>query len=137
MFRNILVPVDFTEKNVPAVEIATEFARRSGAQLTLLHVIEELDLQPSESTAFYRRLESQAKARMHEFVDKVPHEGVEMHQSIVYGQRARMIVHTAAEKETDLIILSSHRIDPEIGQGWGTISYQVALLSPCAVLLVK
>lgn len=138
MFKHILVPVDFTEKNVAAVEMAVEHARRFAAQLTLLHVIEELDLLPAqESTSFYRRLEGQAKTRMHEFAERIPHEGIEMRQRIVYGQRARMIVQTAEETQSDLIILSSHRIDPENGQGWGTISYRVALLSSCPVLLVK
>jgi nucleotide-binding universal stress UspA family protein len=138
MFHHILVPVDFTDRNLPAVEIAIEQAQRSGARLTLLHVIEELELLTDEdSKSFYRRLENQAKTRMREFVKKIPSEGVEMQHRLVYGRRAQMIVHSAEEMEADLIILSSHRIDPENAQGWGTISYRVALLSSCPVLLVK
>jgi hypothetical protein len=38
----------------------------------------------------------------------------------------------------DLIIMASHRIDPDRpGHDWSSISYTVAILSPCPVLLVK
>ena len=138
MFHHILVPIDFTEKSMAGVEVAMEHARRFGARLTLLHVIEELELiTEQESKSFYRRLENQAKARMLEFVKKIPSEGIEIQHRLAFGHRAQMIVHSAEEVEADLIILSSHRIDPENAQGWGTISYRVALLSSCSVLLVK
>ena len=42
------------------------------------------------------------------------------------------------EHNVDLIILNSHPSDPHApGKSWSTVSYQVSLLSPCSVLLVK
>ena len=40
--------------------------------------------------------------------------------------------------DTDLIVLTSHKVavDKE-GEGWGTLSYQLGILAPCSVLLVK
>ena len=43
MFRNILVPVDFTLKNEPALDTALELARGKDARVTLLHVIETIE----------------------------------------------------------------------------------------------
>ncbi len=44
----------------------------------------------------------------------------------------------AAEEDSDLIILSSHRIDLENpGSSWTTLSYKVAILAQRPVLLVK
>jgi nucleotide-binding universal stress UspA family protein len=138
MFQHILVPIAFTEKNVRSVEIASNMALLFSAQLTLVHVIEELDLiAPRESKSFYRRLEENARTSMQTFATRVERPGLNLHQKLVYGHRVSGIVQTAEEVAADLIVLSSHRIDPNSGQGWGTISYQVALLAPCPVLLVK
>ena len=39
--KKILVPTDFSKPAMIAVEVAADIARKSGAELTLLHVIEE------------------------------------------------------------------------------------------------
>lgn len=59
MFVKILVSVDFTPKNEAALEVAVELARRSGGEITLLHVIETLALPEEEVRDFYERLEAQ------------------------------------------------------------------------------
>ena len=42
------------------------------------------------------------------------------------------------ESGTDLIVLASHTIDlNNPATGWGTLSYQICILSQCPVLLVK
>ncbi len=54
------------------------------------------------------------------------------------GKRAREIASYEAEHDIDLIVLSSHPINPDDpGGSLATLSYQVALLSRCPVLLVK
>jgi universal stress protein A len=59
-------------------------------------------------------------------------------EEIIYGSRAPEIVRYAMETGVDLIVLTSHRIDPEDpAVGWGTVSYKVGILSQCPVLLVK
>ena len=46
-----------------------------------------------------------------------------------------MYVH---QNEVDLIVMSSHRVGPNSrGGAWGTISYQVAALCTCAIMLMK
>lgn len=39
--KKILVPVDFSKASLTAVDVAADIAKRSGAGLTLLHVVEE------------------------------------------------------------------------------------------------
>ncbi len=43
MFKHVLVPLDFTEKNDPAIGIAQEMAASAGSRLTLLHGIEAIE----------------------------------------------------------------------------------------------
>ena len=48
------------------------------------------------------------------------------------------ILRYAAQEKVDLVVLTSHRIDPANPEArWGTLSHKVGLLAPCPVLLVK
>lgn len=138
MFENILVPVDLTDENLRAIETSLDLALETGGGVTFIHVIETLDLPFEELAAFYDRLEKKAIETMRELAEPLRTAGVRMHQRIEYGKRAETIVQFAEENEMDLIILNSHRVrldDP--GSGWATLSYKIAILAQCPVLLVK
>lgn len=136
MFQKILIPVDFTPKNDIAIDMAVEFAEQSRGQASLLHVIEKVEhLTPRELNEFYRRLESAALERMAPYAERFRRSGIEIKQEILYGSRAETIVQYAVEKTVDLIVMSSHRVTPD--SGWLSVSYKVAILSQCPVILVK
>ena len=99
MFRKILVPVDFTEKNEAAIQAALEvIGSNEEAEIYLVHVIETIE----------------------------------------HVERAEAIVAYAEERGMDLIVLSSHKVDRDHpALGWGTISYRIAIVARCPVLLVK
>jgi nucleotide-binding universal stress UspA family protein len=139
MFRQLLVPLDFTDKNDAAIEIAIETARRDGSEVTLLHVIETIDhMDFDEMSDFYRKLETRAAAKLAVLTDRCAGAGVRARYEIVFGKRAESILRQAASGKTDLIVLSSHRVDRDHpALGLGTISYQVAIVARCPVLLVK
>ncbi len=138
MFESILVPVDLTPKNRRAVETARELASRPGGRVTLLHVIETLDLPFDELREFYERLEARATAHMDDLARPLAAAGVPVEGHVLYGERGEKIVEFAEEGGFDLIILDSHRVRPgEPGKGITTISYRVAILASCPVLLVK
>lgn len=137
MFRRILVPVDFTRKNVGAVKVAGKMASQRGAALTLLHVIERVDAGDDRALAgFYRELEKNAREKMGALLGSVGR--VPAHAEIVYGNRVNEILRFAAEDKTDLIVMGSHRVAlKHPGENWGTISYKIGILARCPVLLVK
>ena len=138
MFQRMLVPVDLTQQNAHAVETARDLASESGGTVTLLHVIETLDLPFEELEGFYARLEEKARRAMDEMAAPLQEAGLSFARRVSYGRRAEEIVDFAAEEDSDLIILSSHRIDLENpGSSWTTLSYKVAILAQCPVLLVK
>lgn len=139
-YRRILVPVDLTEKNEYALKVAEDLARRNAGELTLLHVIETIEddgFEKEELGDFYRRLEDKARHALEALAGRVA-EDVAVQQALIYGRRARAIVDWAREKETDLIVVGSHSMDPsEPRDSWITISYQVSMLASCPVLLLK
>ena len=139
MFQRILVPVDLTEKSLTAVDTAYEFATQSGAEVILLHVIETIEhVQFDELKPFYDRLDSSARGGLSEFSERFRSEKLQVNEAVVYGHRTKAIIDYAIEHQADLIVMASHRIDPDRpGHDWSSISYAVAILSPCPVLLVK
>ena len=139
MFRKILVPVDLTDRHQQALEIAARLAKESDGGVTLLHVIEIIPaLDMEEERDFYQRLEQVARDHLVRLGRYLEAHQVPRREEIIYGSRAPEIVRYAMEMGIDLIVLSSHRIDPkEPTAGWGTVSYKVGILSQCPVLLVK
>ena len=140
MFRNILVPTDLTEKSLKALEIALKVCSDGEfGMITLLHVIETIDdADEEEFEPFYEKLRDRAWKKMDEIVARTGSERVNTQTRILYGKRVREIVRFAGENAVDLIVLSSHRIEKiDPSEGWATISYRVAILAPCTVLVVK
>jgi nucleotide-binding universal stress UspA family protein len=147
MFRKILVPVDFTDKNEPALDAALGFARSAGGgspegplpEILMVHVIETIDhLGFEEMQDFYRGLETRAAAKLFALEKRFQDAGVPVHHEILYGRRAETILRLSEEAGVDLIVLSSHKVDREHpALGLGTISYRIAIVARCPVLLVK
>jgi len=139
VFQEILIPVDFSEKNRAAVDIAAELAAKSEGQATLLHVIETVEHIPFEEMRdFYSRLERSARRGVEDLAEKFVSDGVRYRSAIVLGKRLEEIIRHAIDNQADLIVMSSHRVDPDRpAAGFGTLSYRVAILAPCPVLLVK
>jgi nucleotide-binding universal stress UspA family protein len=143
MFRKILVPVDFTDKNEPAVAAALQTASHPDpgerGEVELLHVIETIEhIDFEEMSDFYRGLETRAAAKLFALADRFREAGIMVRHEILYGKRAEMIVRHAEDREADLIVLSSHKVDREHpALGLGTISYRIAIVARCPVLLVK
>lgn len=139
MFHNILVPVDFTLKNEAALGTAMDLARGKEARVTLLHVIETIEhVELDEMADFYRGLETRAAAKLYGMEERFKQAEIPVYHEIVYGKRAETIVLYAEEQGADLIVLSSHKVDRDHpALGIGAISYRIAIVARCPVLLVK
>jgi nucleotide-binding universal stress UspA family protein len=139
MFKNILIPSDLTERNHKAMDIAVRMALENGAAVTLLHVIETLEHGDTEDfQKFYRQLGARAGKKIDQLIAKYGREGLTMERQILYGRRVYEILNFAVAHHVDLIIMSSHKLEPgNAAEGWGTISFKVGVLSHCPVLLVK
>jgi nucleotide-binding universal stress UspA family protein len=138
MFKHILVPTDLTDRSLKALEIAIKMALHEGCPITLLHVIETIDDTDEDFSEFYDKLGRAAEKRMNRIISESLQNRLTIAKEIIYGKRVREIIRFAGERQIDLIVLSSHRVDVDnVVQGWGTISYKVGILSPCPVLLVK
>lgn len=139
-FRHLLVPLDFTPKNNAALDIAFEIAEVNQSRVTLLHVIERIELaaEDEETKAFYDRLGHRADAELETRAQRFVEAGLQTEYKLRFGKRVEEIVRYVVERDIDLVILNSHVISPdEPAKSMNTLSYQVSILTPCPVLLVK
>ncbi len=137
MFRKILVPVDFSDRNVVALDHAQRLVGSGDGEVIMLHVIETLDAPFDELEEFYRQLEDRARQRMNELAARL-RGSVRLSNHIRYGSRVREIVEYARDQQVDLVVVSSHQLDPDRpAQTWMTISHQVAILADNPVLVLK
>lgn len=143
MYRKILVPVDFTDKNQAALDSAVQIAspgtEDGGAEITLIHVVETIEhIDFNEMADFYHGLETRATARLFALQEELQEKGVRVRHEVLFGKRAETILRYAEENGTDLMILSSHKVDRDHpALGFGSISYRIAIVARCPVLLVK
>ena len=137
MFHHILVPLDFSSKDRAALEAAVAIARRSG--LTLVHVIQGVEhIGIDELQAFYDELRNKAEERIQPIAARLAEDQLSVEYELSIGRPAAEILRIAHEHGVDLIILSSHKIDPQRPtEGWGTVSHQVSILAQCPLMLVK
>lgn len=141
MFSHILVPTDFTEKSAESARIAVKMASafKVPCKITLLHVIETIEGATFEEFAdFYERLRRRSDKKLDEMVNTLSGDGFKLYKKILLGNRVKEILDFMSNEGVDLVVLSSHKVDPKGGlQGWGTISYKVGMLAHCPVLMVK
>lgn len=139
MFKHILVPVSRVAEVDSALSLAVETLRHAQGDITLLHVVELVqDMPYEEFESFYSGLGQDSEEDLQTAKTHYQERGVEIKTRVVFGQRVKEILAFTEREQVDLIVLQSHPIDlTDPTRGWGTISYRVALLAKCPVMLVK
>src|SRR5262245_22137695 len=104
--------------------MARDLARSTRARVTLLHVIETISgAEYDEFAPFYGELEARASKHLAKLASRLEGSSLEVGTTILYGKPAEEIVRFAVDKEVDLIVLASHRINlSQPGYEWGTLS---------------
>lgn len=138
-FQHILVPLDFAKKNQAALDVAFELAVANQARVTLLHVIEMIDLPHDEEIEkFGAQLQQKADGELERRAQRFADAGLAVEWKIRFGKRAEEVAAYEAGHDVDLTVLSSHPIDTEHpARSLATLSYQIAVLAHGMVLLVK
>jgi len=112
-FNNILFATDFSEASGPAADYAITLAKLTGAQLHILHVINELDehqrvMIPREAFLILEKeIELQAVRELDRFC-KGPAAGVSTTTHAVVGSAFQKILETGADVNADLIVMGTH-----------------------------
>ncbi len=141
-FHHILVPLETAVSSHSAVDVAFELAVQNKASVSLLHIVQTIDAGtdgPDEETRqFYSQVCQRAESDLEQLARRFEEASLECEFKVHVGDRLQEILSFAAHHKVDLIVMCSHRIDPDhIAETWGTLSYKVSVLCECSVLLLK
>lgn len=139
-YRHILLAVDFS----PDAEIlgarAVDLARRYDARLSLLHVIEQVPVDPANDMVVSEQilLDEQLLTTARESLEKLAHRlGVpEAQRWVELGTTKNEIIRAAKEQQADLIVVGSHGRHG-LALLLGSTANAVLHAAPCDVLAVR
>lgn len=117
--KRILVPTDFSKPAMIATEVAAGIAKKAGAELTLLHVIEEavgnsLNVEGQvtadsgwEEKLFTMKLIEKAKKQMAKLLENPMLEGVKVNDLLRVGSPYHGMNAIITEKKVDLVVMGT------------------------------
>jgi nucleotide-binding universal stress UspA family protein len=142
--RQVLVPTDFSATADAALDCAFVLAARLGADLQLLHVVDDPFLAegmaaeayiaeaPTVRTAMLRDAQARLKHR-----SSWPGVDVTVHTEVVFGHNAKTIAEYAAMRNIDLIVMGTHGRTGVAHLLLGSVAERLVRTAPCPVLTVR
>ncbi len=140
-YRKLLLATDFSLYSEHAAQRASELAGQYGAQLHVLHVLEQMIFYYEYDDPILvdplhdELLEEKARERLRKYVERTG-LGKDAEQEVQFGNPKWSIVSWAREKEVDLIVMGSHG-HRGIERLLGSVSSSVLHKAHCDVLIVK
>lgn len=141
--KKILVPLDFSETGRLAMEHAAELAKRTKAELTIVHVmpltpyyfeIPEPIFLIGEQEEMRRTLNEKLKDTAHELTEK--HKLVPK-TILLEGRVANNIIQAARDEKSDLVIMGTHGAKGFEELFIGSNAQKVVNLAPCPVITIQ
>ena len=120
MYKNILVPTDFSDFSLKALRCALTLAKTFNAKVTILHAVPTTGRPPVDDGLGYPELyftaeeyKKSAQAEAQEFMARIETELQEAHVQCVNlvvteSHPWRAIIETARSCACDLIVMTSH-----------------------------
>jgi universal stress protein A len=142
----ILVPTDFSGYSDKALKQAFDIAQEYKAKVYVLHVIHEkighslddYELTPQSIKSMETKMIKGAKKKLQKQIDRLPQsKEVEVFSEVMIGNPSEVILEMQAEKEIDLIIISSLGRTGLAKYFIGSVARNVLKGSACPVLLTK
>lgn len=136
--KKILLPTDLTEASDLAAEKVKDLIDLTGAELTILYVVEYVPppyvaVELPENLSSEAALVERAKGYLSDWVKKV--QLADHRQIVKAGSPKRIIVDVARHNDIDLIVMSTHG-DKGLARIIGSTANGVLHNAPCDVLVV-
>lgn len=140
--KRIVHPTDFSSSAEPAFAYALESAKRDGAELILVHVLEPVapfadEIYVARALALLEAAEAAARRGLDALLARAKAAGVTASDVIVQGMPAETIVAVANEREADHIVLGTHGRTAMKRLFLGSVAQKVTALATCPVVTVR
>jgi nucleotide-binding universal stress UspA family protein len=142
--RLILVPTDFSKSSDNALKYAAAFAEKFGAEVLLLHVVQDVSLFIPEAVLAAPPLMPPveqfliaAREALDRTVRALNLPGLAIRSEVSEGVPYEEIVRLARERDVDLIVMGTHGHTGLAQVLLGSICEKVVRRAPCPVLSVR
>jgi universal stress protein A len=142
--KRILVPTDFSDHSKNAMNYACSLAEKFGADLHVLHVLQDLvAMVPEPGLAFpppgdyMQELEESATKALTELPGDARSGVGNIVRSVRQGPPFLEIIRYAKEHDIDLIVLGTHGRSGLAHMLLGSVAERVVRKAPCPVLTVR
>ncbi len=141
--KKILVPIDFSEYSLKALDYAVEFAQVFKAKIFLVYVIEPM-VYPTDFSMgqiavpeITDDIGAKAEKDLEELIETKIGGKVKAEKIIRTGRPFLEIIETAAEVDADLIIIAIHGLTGMEHLLFGSTAEKVVRKAPCPVLTLR
>ena len=131
-----LVPVDFSDNSLKALEFALALATSKADRVTLLHVVETHYDFASKVEFFTKQQLQEGKKRGKELLASHGDSKINLKFRLEEGNPALQITQLAAKQKVDLIVMGTKGASGITKTLIGTVAVRIIRESPCPVLVV-
>jgi len=142
--HRILAPIDLSTDSLNALTYARNLAKRCGAELVILHVVEPIDLGDSAEWHLSQRelelLDEQRRARsaqLERLATDLKKQGQRVRTMVQRGAPAQVIVDTAKRTRSDLVVMGTRGRTGLAHMLIGSVAERVVRSAHCPVLTVR
>ena len=131
--KHILVATDLTARSDRAIERAFSLARETGAELTILHAVDD-ELPASVAD----QIKAEAEASIERLCQGPVGQGLRaVHRRVGFGRGFELVLRHAEEVTADLLVLGVHRNESRRGLFVGTTVERIIRHGETPVLVVR
>ncbi|HEB91649.1 MAG TPA: universal stress protein [Deltaproteobacteria bacterium] len=139
--RRLLVATDFSPQAKRAVVLACSFAKRFGAHVDLVHVLNEspdyVAFLSEEVIAFETRAGAMAEEHLAAAGKAIEAEGLPVETHLRKGIPGEVLASEAGRLESDLIVMGTHGFSGFAHLTLGSVAERTLRLAPCPVLTTR
>lgn len=140
--QHILVPLDFSDCALRALDYAVTLGRQVQASVTLLHVVQSLPptatgAVPSWLTTHLALLEDELRRHLEDYRQRVAAAGLAVEVILSHGVPVQEVLAIATAQQIDLIVIGSHGRTGLPHTLLGSMAEKIMRLAPCPVLVVR
>ena len=141
MFTNILVPIDGSDNSYRALDAALLLSEKLGANITAIHVMEEVPITHIGSEKMLNELLEAYKKENQDILLKCTEianqKGLTIKTFLLQGNPASAILDYNKKEKFDLVIMGSRGLGKFKELILGSVSSKIVHHSSCAVLLIR
>jgi nucleotide-binding universal stress UspA family protein len=146
--KKILVPIDFSKPSQIASDVATGIARKAGADVILLHIVEQVTDAPfntegevmysgsMEEKLFMMKLIEKSKKKLERAADRLIKNGIKVKQELIIGRPYHAISKMIVNHKVDLVVMGTAGHSKLEKMVIGTNTERVVRHAKCPVLSV-